>query len=126
MAFCMRRNCSVGSLIARSLQIGNTYMNTIKARIIYDIGSTRQKAASGDMVSCGAMCYNYDRLGDGKRRLLSHITLRENINRAIGAAKPLHGSYYIMSSDTQVNGNARSDGRHKPVPIVMAKGPHEY
>src|SRR6202011_3276660 len=54
--------------------------------------------------------------------LLSHITLCEYINRATGAAKPVAWEYYMMSSDTKTSGN----GRHKPVPIVMAKGPHEY
>ena len=31
-----------------------------------------------------------------------------------------------MSSDTNTGGSERADGRRKPVPIVMAKGPHEY
>src|SRR5579859_1292049 len=58
--------------------------------------------------------------------LLSLITLYRKTNRARGAAKPLHGSYYIMSSHTKTSGSERVKGPRKPVPIVMAKGPHEY
>src|SRR5947209_10572043 len=51
----------------------------------------------------------------------------ETNQRATGAAKPLHRSFIIMSTEIKGNGNAPVPGvRRKPVPIVMAKGPQEY
>src|SRR5438067_10914539 len=50
------------------------------------------------MATNGLTCYNEVRLGDGYTALLSLITLSENINRATGAAKPLHGSLQVWAA----------------------------
>jgi NADH-quinone oxidoreductase subunit B len=81
--------------------------------------------AVGSMVRVGATCYNRKGREIGLRSLFVDNPQIEKPSN--GAAKPLHGSFYMMSSENKSNGSAQEpEGRRKPVPIVMAKGPQEY
>jgi NADH-quinone oxidoreductase subunit B len=79
------------------------------------------------MVSCGATCYNYDRLRGWNAPhsfLLLHSTKIPTEQEVL--LNLCMGVLNIMSSDTKISGSERVKGPRNPVPIVMAKGPHEY